>query len=395
MALNESNFTFGNEYYEPKEWPLIKHEEFTIVLLCFVYGLIFVTALIGNCLVICVVCKNPGMRNVTNVFIVNLAVADILVTLFCTPLTLLDNIYTGWRFGAFTCKTTPYIHHVSVCASVNTLAAIAIDRYSAICNTWRSKINTCTSRAMISFIWLMAVVLALPIVFFYEKFDGEFDQQTIPMCHQIWPDYDLQRSYYVVGLFIMCYALPLSFIVVCYFSIVYKVWTRRAPGIASNFATINKSKVKVIKMFSIIVSLFAFSRLPLYAVYFQLYFHPPTDVEYVNFISLYIIPVCQWLGLSNCCVNPIIYCFFSRKYRHGFKTLVRCRNCRDNNSFRSIKHHTVTSRCLTNMSTTSHGDSKRPRRQYNPARFMSVQFENGQMTLTFRKDEREDTFSSF
>lgn len=95
MALNESNLTFGNDHYEPKEWPLIKHEEFTIVLLCFVYGLIFVTALIGNCLVICVVCKNPGMRNVTNVFIVNLAVADILVTLFCTPLTLMDNIYTG------------------------------------------------------------------------------------------------------------------------------------------------------------------------------------------------------------------------------------------------------------------------------------------------------------
>lgn len=214
------------------------------------------------------------------------------------------------------------------------------------------------------------------------------------MCHQIWPNFDLQRGYFVVGLFVMCYALPLTFIVVCYFSIVYRVWTRRAPGIASNFATINKSKVKVIKMFAIIVSLFAFSRLPLFAVYFQLYFNPPTNDTYLEILFAYIVPVCQWLGLSNSCVNPIIYCFFSRKYRNGFKTLVQCRTCKGGSLVR-MKYHTATSRCVTNYSSASHDDPKRVRRQYTPARFISVQFENGQMTLTFRKDDREDTFSSF
>ena len=208
------------------------------------------------------------------------------------------------------------------------LASFFTSRYTAICNTWRSKINTCTSRVMIIFIWIMGLVLALPLVIFYEQFDSEYDSQTIPMCHQIWPNYNLQRTYYVVGLFVMCYALPLSFIIVCYFSIVYRVWTRRAPGIASNFATINKSKVKVIKMFAVIVSLFAFSRLPLYAVYFQLHFNTPSNLQYVNFIFDYIVPACQWLGLSNSCVNPIIYCFFSRKYRHGFKSMMRCRICK-------------------------------------------------------------------
>ena len=101
MALNESNYSISNDYFDEKVWPLINHQEFTIVLLCFVYGLIFVIALIGNSLVICVVCKNPGMRNVTNVFIVNLAVADILVTLLCMPLTLLDNIYSGKCLNCF------------------------------------------------------------------------------------------------------------------------------------------------------------------------------------------------------------------------------------------------------------------------------------------------------
>jgi neuropeptide FF receptor 2 len=275
------------------------------------------------------------------------------------------------------------------------LASFFTSRYTAICNTWRSKINTCTSRVMIIFIWIMGLVLALPLVIFYEQFDSEYDSQTIPMCHQIWPNYNLQRTYYVVGLFVMCYALPLSFIIVCYFSIVYRVWTRRAPGIASNFATINKSKVKVIKMFAVIVSLFAFSRLPLYAVYFQLHFNTPSNLQYVNFIFDYIVPACQWLGLSNSCVNPIIYCFFSRKYRHGFKSMMRCRICKGHpfQPLQRMRNLTENTRC--DCGSTSHDGAARHRRQYVPQRFMSVQFDNGQMTLTFRKEEKEDTFSSF
>ena len=126
MAFNVSNFSEFNKYHSdshPEQWPLIIHEEFTIVLLCFVYGLIFIIALIGNSLVICVVLKNPGMRNVTNVFIVNLAVADILVTLFCMPLTLLDNIFSGkcmlLNIKLNVCTAKPawkgtYIYHITV-----------------------------------------------------------------------------------------------------------------------------------------------------------------------------------------------------------------------------------------------------------------------------------------
>ncbi|KAH3863399.1 hypothetical protein DPMN_026384 [Dreissena polymorpha] len=51
-----------------------------------------------------------------------------LVAVFCLPITLLDSLYNGWRYGAFLCKATPYLQGVSVCASVNFLAAIAVDR---------------------------------------------------------------------------------------------------------------------------------------------------------------------------------------------------------------------------------------------------------------------------
>jgi neuropeptide FF receptor 2 len=45
--------------------------------------------------VVLVVYRNASMHNATNYFIVNLAIADILVAIFCVPITLLDNLYQG------------------------------------------------------------------------------------------------------------------------------------------------------------------------------------------------------------------------------------------------------------------------------------------------------------
>ena len=56
------------------------------------YTLIFILGIIGNCFVVAVVVRSPRMRTVTNYFIVNLALADILVLIFCLPATLLGNL---------------------------------------------------------------------------------------------------------------------------------------------------------------------------------------------------------------------------------------------------------------------------------------------------------------
>ncbi|XP_005091525.1 neuropeptide FF receptor 2-like [Aplysia californica] len=59
------------------------------------YGLIFLIGVVGNVMVVLVVIITPRMHSVTNLFISNLALADILVAVFCIPMTLLDNIFTG------------------------------------------------------------------------------------------------------------------------------------------------------------------------------------------------------------------------------------------------------------------------------------------------------------
>ncbi|KAK0161478.1 hypothetical protein PV327_009944 [Microctonus hyperodae] len=69
-----------------------RHNVAMTAVYCVAYMFVFVVGLVGNSFVIAVVYRSPRMRTVTNFFIVNLAVADVLVIVFCLPATLVGNI---------------------------------------------------------------------------------------------------------------------------------------------------------------------------------------------------------------------------------------------------------------------------------------------------------------
>ena len=70
---------------------------------------ILVVGLIGNCLVPVVIWNNRDLRNSTNLFLLNLSVADILLLCVSMP-TVLVEIHSEpevWILGDFMCKSTP------------------------------------------------------------------------------------------------------------------------------------------------------------------------------------------------------------------------------------------------------------------------------------------------
>ena len=66
-----------SKLYENFKSTLYKHKEVGTVILVILYVPVFLMAFIGNLMVLLVVLPNRHMRNVTNFFIVNLAVADL------------------------------------------------------------------------------------------------------------------------------------------------------------------------------------------------------------------------------------------------------------------------------------------------------------------------------
>lgn len=94
---------------------------------------IFLFAVIGNSSVCYIVRTTTRMHTITNYFIVNLAIGDLLMALFCIPPSFVSIFLLGyWPFGMVLCHLVNYSQAVSILISAYTLVAISIDRYIAI-----------------------------------------------------------------------------------------------------------------------------------------------------------------------------------------------------------------------------------------------------------------------
>nr|KAG5692043.1 hypothetical protein BaRGS_026896 [Batillaria attramentaria] len=230
--------------------------------------------------------------------------------------------------------------------------------YLAICHVLRIRMTMQMARIILAVVWLVATTVIIPWAVFYQQVPFELPHQVIPVCMQKWPDPAQEREFFLGAIFLFCYALPLLFIVCCYTMIAWRVWNRDAPGITTERGVIQKSKIRVVKMLAVVVLLFALSWLPLYVVHLKLSFFPPLENSAeMRVIHDSVIPVAQWLGTSNSCMNPLVYCLFSKRIRERIRLMVTC---------------------------ASRSEVRRAFSQYSTTRHMTVDYSNGQVKLAFR-----------
>ena len=184
------------------------------------YGVIGIVGSIGNVLVI-LAYRNPRMRSVTNLFIANLGVADLTVTLINVPITVTYSVLQYWPFGEFLCKAIPFLLGVSLFSSVGTLIAIAADRYRAIVHPLLPRIRTRHAIMIIAAIWIAAFIYPIPLII-YQHF-------TKGRCEEKWPTEKAQRIFTVV-VFVALYLIPLIAISVLYFLICHNLNTSESSN---------------------------------------------------------------------------------------------------------------------------------------------------------------------
>ena len=127
LISDEANMT--NTTIEEDSIDLYVLPDSLIIVLSILYGVIILTALLGNSLVIYVVIVSPRMRTVTNFYIANLAFADVTIAMFAFPFQFHAALVQRWDLPEFMCKFCPTVGVLSVNISIFTLVALALDRY--------------------------------------------------------------------------------------------------------------------------------------------------------------------------------------------------------------------------------------------------------------------------
>ncbi|XP_028972311.1 cholecystokinin receptor isoform X2 [Esox lucius] len=214
MSVEVTNTTCCNASVMTKN-PSTRQKEMDSVRIM-LYSLIFLLSVFGNLLIIVVLTVNKRMRTVTNSFLLSLAVSDLMMAVFCMPFTLIPNILEDFIFGAAMCKTVTYFMGLSVSISTFSLVAIAIERYSAICNPLKSRAWQTRSHAyrVIAATWALSLVIMVPYpVFSHLKAFHKPDRTKGHMCRLDWPSGEIEQTWYMLLLFILFFIPGLVMIV--------------------------------------------------------------------------------------------------------------------------------------------------------------------------------------
>lgn len=333
MELNESGQWNCSTYCNETDYVSIYQVPTgIIVLLSVLYGSISVIAVLGNLMVIWIVASSKTMQNVTNCFISNLALADIVIGFFAIPFEFQAALLQRWNLPDFMCAFCPFVHVLSVNVSVFTLTAIAVDRHRAILYPLSARSSKVRAKIMIAGIWLISGSIAAPMaialgVEIVEDPPGHLK----PFCNNIHLDDEVMLIYRLV-LVTLQYVIPLSVITWAYARMAHALWGSKAPGNAQDTrdANLMKNKKKVIKMLVIVVALFGVCWMPL-QVYnvLQDIFPQINEYKYINIIWFCF----DWLAMSNSCYNPFIYNYYNEKFRREFQFRLHLCGNRVHNGF--------------------------------------------------------------
>ncbi|EHB02626.1 Cholecystokinin receptor type A [Heterocephalus glaber] len=366
---NETLFCLDRPQPSKEWWPAVQ------ILL---YSLIFLLSVLGNTLVITVLIRNKRMRTVTNIFLLSLAVSDLMLCLFCMPFNLIPSLLKDFIFGSAVCKTTTYFMGTSVSVSTFNLVAISLERYGAICKPLQSRVWQTKSHALkvIAATWCLSFTIMTPYPIYSNLVPfTKNNNQTGNMCRFLLPNGVMQQSWHMFLLLIL-FLIPGIVMMVAYGLISLELYQgikfdasqkksakERKPSTSSGGrledgdgcdlqkprhpqklelrqlspnssggSRINRirssssaanlmAKKRVIRMLIVIVVLFFLCWMPIFSAnawraYDTISAERHLSGTPISFILL--------LSYTSSCVNPIIYCFMNKRFRLGFMATFPC-----------------------------------------------------------------------
>ncbi|XP_075999102.1 somatostatin receptor type 5 [Genypterus blacodes] len=286
------------------------------VLIPLIYIIVCVIGLGGNTLVIHIVLHYSKIESVTNIYILNLAIADELFML-SLPFLAVQNSLQSWPFGPSLCRLVMTVDSINQFTSIFCLTVMSIDRYLAVVHPihsskWR---RPQVAKVVNGTVWAVSFLVVMPVVVFANI------QKTGGTCNIAWPEpANIWRAAFIIYTSTVGFFFPLLIICLCYLLIVFKI---RSSGkkVHATSTKRRKSERKVTRMVVIVVAVFVFCWLPFYGLnIINLLVPLPTKYQGIYYFVVV-------LGYANSCANPIVYGFLSDNFKRGFRKAL-CRSTR-------------------------------------------------------------------
>ncbi|XP_040268473.1 C-C chemokine receptor type 4-like [Bufo bufo] len=272
----------------------------------FFFYMVFMISLLGNGLILFLLLKFENVKTVTNFFILNLVVSDLLFTL---PLPFWGYYHSHqWIFGKTSCKMLASMFYIGFYSSILFLTMMTVDRYMAVVHAiystrTRNLLYVCVVSGTI---WVVSFFSAIPKFILYGTRE---DSILGVLCGETGFNIDKINSWKLVGYYqqlVMFFVLPLIIVLYCYTLIVIKLHYSKMHN-----------KDKAIKLIFFIVLAFFLCWTPYNIIIFikarqisEDYSDDDCDetIDYAFFI-------CRNIAYFHCCINPFFYTFVGTKFR--------------------------------------------------------------------------------
>lgn len=297
-------------------------DDVALVCLLIAYVLLIITGASGNGLVCMAVARKPAMRTARNVFIINLAISDLILCLFTMPFSLVEIMMKFWPLGTFTCKLVAGLQATSIFVSTISITAIALDRYHVIVYPTQDSCHPLRVIITLSFIWLIGLLLSTPLFFFKTVVHFPVDLpwlKSVNYCFERWPIKHGRGFYSVFSMFFQ-YLLPIFIVSIAYARICRKLTTRMGTKGTKLKEKQARDKKRVKKTNTLLISIaliFGISWLPLNILNVVADFFDPFSDSTFRIVFA----CCHMAGMSSACSNPLLYGWLNENFRKEFKEI--------------------------------------------------------------------------
>jgi neuropeptide Y receptor len=228
-------------------------DDTSLISLLIFYAILIVFGVTGNGLVCAAVARKPSMRTGRNVYIINLAISDLLLCIFTMPFSLVEIALKYWPLGGIMCKLVAGMQATSIFVSAISITAIALDRYRVIVNPTRQSCHPLKTVITLTAIWTFALILASPLFFFrtvetisLEYFDIKW-LKSVDYCIENWP-LEHGRAFYSIFSMVFQYVIPILIVTVVSTSFITSRDTPKTPTTQNSISMMTVKRMEFLSL---------------------------------------------------------------------------------------------------------------------------------------------------